>query len=110
MNLNEYSSEHGEPYHFESSECYCDSVKSLCAAADVQQQLEPSADDRVQLYAFLALELLRYELAHASLELSLYQKKVQEVVSICDAQCGRSPFDPTKVHDSFYNNLNKYYE
>lgn len=109
MNLNEYDPQQGEPYHFESSQSYCDPEKVGRASVSTQQQIDLDADDRAQLNAITALENIRYQLAQNELELPEYRREVQEAVRECDALCGRSPFDPTEVHDEFYERLNSEY-
>ena len=110
MKLDEYDPQQGEPYHFESSQSYCDPARVAQAANSVQEELGLDVDDRAQLDAIVALEALRYQLAEGNLELPEYQRKVQEAVRACDARCGRSPFDPTRVHDEFYERLNSEYD
>lgn len=109
VNLNEYDPSREKPYHFESSQSFCDPEKVIRATVSVREELDLDANDHAQLAAIVALETLRCRLAESSLELPEYQQRVQEVVRDCDASCGRSPFDPTEIHGEFYERLNSVY-
>ena len=110
MNILEYSNKVGEPYHFESSDRFCDINKIEKAKSVVQKKLKMDKIDIQQLETIVKLEKLRYKLAKNEIELIKYKELAKNLDVSFFKENNLDVFENTKVHNDFYYYLNKEYK
>lgn len=110
MNMVEYLKNPKKPYHFESSNSFCDLKKIEKAKSIVQKKLTMKKADIQQLEAIVKLEKLRYKLAKDEIELIQYKELVKNIDVDFFKENNLDIFENTEVHDDFYYYLNEEYK
>lgn len=110
MNIQEYSKYSKKPYHFESSNNFCDLKKIEKARSIVLKKLTIKKVELKQLEAIVRLEKIRYKLAIKEIELNRYKELVKNIDSDFFKENNFDVFENTKVHDEFYFYLNEEYK
>jgi hypothetical protein len=109
MNIVEYSKDRYKPYHFESSENFCDLKKIEKAKSIVIKKRAMTKAEIRQLEAIVKLEILRYKLAKEEIELIQYKELVKNIDVDFFREDNLDIFENTEVHDDFYYYLNEEY-
>jgi hypothetical protein len=108
--MKEYLKDPKKPYHFESSNNFCDLKKIEKAKSIVQKKLEMKKVDIQQLETIIKLEQLRYKLAKDEIELTQYKELVKKIDVDFFKENNIDIFENTEVHDEFYYYLNEEYK
>ena len=110
MNILEYSSELRKPYHFESSDRFCDTKKIEKAKSLVHKKIKMDKINNKQLDTIVKLEKLRHKLAVSEIELTKYKELIKNTDIEFFKENNFDVFENTKVHDYFYRYLNEEYK
>ena len=110
MKIQEYNKKNKSYYHFEESDDFCDISKIKRAEELVNKKIKLNDDDSIQLKYIVKIESLRYNIAKNRISLEEYKNILQSIILSCVNECHRNPFISTKVHEIFYDELNKLYD
>lgn len=110
MNIEKYTKNEKEAYHFESSEKYCDIEKIKSVRNQLIQNCTLNEVDKFQLEAITKLEIARFNLATRNIQIEEYKMIIGKTVESCKVNYDIFVFDHTKIHDKFYSLLNKEYK
>mgnify|MGYP003649299556 CR=1 FL=1 len=106
MKITDHALNPKQEYHFESSVEFCSPEIIKRVEKKVKESKSLSDDDSEQLKAIVKLELMRFEFANGSEELSTHSSKVQRVREELIKKTKREPFDNGEVDKAFYELLN----
>jgi hypothetical protein len=109
MNLVEYKSNLEEPYHFETSDNFCDLQKIKIAYNKTYRKEKWSKVEINQLNNIVELEKLRYKLSKKIIDYEYYKNKMHKISEEFFNENGFDVFKDTKIHNDFYYELNSLY-
>lgn len=109
MKIVEYNSNLKEPYHFETSDNFCELKKIEIAYNKTSRKEKWSKEEITQLNKIFELEKLRYKLSKGLIDYDYYKNKMRKITKEFFNKNGFDVFKDTKIHNEFYYELNSLY-